>query len=239
MDNRKILTIVLLAFVVLVLLEWVIIPLFGARHGGSALPVWQHPPKALLHQMVNSYVPDFFRPAGVFLFWAVGLGMWLMFRRISAGNVLSHPERERIYSFIRDHPGLHFRELERQTGINRGTLAYHLGMLGQMNKIHAVAGPRYTRYFENGGAFSGREQQILCSCSTNRRRDILRHLLQAPVTAAELREKLQISGPLVSWHMKRLCRDRMVMIRDTGGKILYVLDPEVRVFLQDRESAVR
>jgi len=239
MDNRKILTIVLLAFVALILLEWVVIPLFGVRPGASALPVWQHPPKALLHQMVNSCLPDFFRPAGVFLFWAVGLGMWLMFRRISSENVLSHPERERIYSFIRDHPGLHFRELERQTGINRGTLAYHLDMLGQTSKIRAISGSGYTRYFENGGKYSGREQQILVSFSNERQRAILLLIAESPVTAAELKDKLHVSGPSVSWHMKRLCHDQMVTIQKTGRDARYILDPEVRIFLQDRMAVVR
>jgi len=237
MDNRKIVTIVLLAFVAFILLEWVIIPLFGARPG--VFPAWQHPPKALLHQVVNSYVPDFFRPAGVFLFWAVGLGMWLAFRRISSGNVLSHPERERIYSFIRDHPGLHFRELERQTGVNRGTLAYHLDMLGQTSKIRAIPGSGYTRYFENGGKYSGREEQILVSFSNERQRAILLLLAESPVTAAELKDKLHVSGPSVSWHMKRLCHDQMVTVQKAGRDARYILDPEVRIFLQDRMAVVR
>jgi len=238
MDKKKILTYtVLIALLGLGLLEWVYIPFFGVNP--VALPFWQHPPKVLLLHMVSLFAPGLVRPVDLFLFWILGLGIWLGFRQISTRNVLSHPERERIYSFIQDHPGIHFRELERQTGVNRGTLAYHLDMLGQTSKIRAIPGSGYTRYFENGGKFSGREQQILVSFSNDRQRAILLLLAESPVTAAELREKLHVSGPSVSWHMKRLRHDQMVTVQKAGRDARYVLDPEVRIFLQDRMAVVR
>jgi len=235
MNGKKILTyFVLILFLALVLLELVYIPFFGVKPGNEAIPFWQHPPKIIILHAVHLISPVLVKPVDLLLFWAVGFGVWLGFRQVSSNNVLAHPERNRIHAFIRDHPGIHFRELERQTGINRGTLAYHLEMLGQTNKILAIPGSGYTRYFENGGKFSDREQQILSSYSNDRQRAILLLLLESPRTPTELKENLHVSGPSVSWHMKRLCHDQMVTIRQEGRNGRYVLDPEVRTFLQDR-----
>ncbi|MFA6364140.1 winged helix-turn-helix transcriptional regulator [Methanoregula sp.] len=235
MNGKKILTyFVLILFLALALLELVYIPFFGVKPGNEAIPFWQHPPKVIILHAAYLISPVLVKPVDLLLFWAVGFGVWLGFRQVSSKNVLVHPERNRIHAFIRDHPGIHFRELERQTGINRGTLTYHLDMLGQTNKILAIPGSGYTRYFENGGKFSDREQQILSSYSNDRQRAILLLLLESPRTPTELKENLHVSGPSVSWHMKRLCHDQMVTVRQEGRNARYVLDPEVRTFLQDR-----
>ncbi|MEN6397235.1 MAG: hypothetical protein ABFC78_12230 [Methanoregula sp.] len=55
----------------------------------------------------------------------------------------------------------------------------------------------------------------------------------------DLKETLHLSGSSVSWHMKRLCRDRIVTVRQEGRSGRYVLDPEVRAFLQDRVALVQ
>lgn len=240
MNKKEILVYsVLILFFALVFLELVYIPLFGVKPGtAEAVPFWQFPPKVIILHTVHLISPVLVKPVDLLLFWAVGFGVWLGFRQVSSKNVLSHPERNRIHAFIRDHPGIHFRELERQTGINRGTLAYHLEMLGQTGRILAVPCSGYTRYFENGGKFSDREQHILSSCSNDRQRSILLLLLESSRTVPELKEILHLSGPSVSWHMKRLCRDRMVTVRQEGRTGRYVLDPEVRTFLQEKAALI-
>lgn len=240
MDKKQILTYAaLLFFVALVVFELVYIPLFGVKPGtAEAVPFWQLPPKVILLHSVYLVSPMLVKPIDLLLFWGVGCGIWLGFRQVSIKNVLAHPERSRIYAFIRDHPGIHFRELERQTGINRGTLSYHLEMLGQTGRILAVPCSGYTRYFENGGKYSCREQQILASYSNDRQRSILLLLLESSRTVPELKELLHLSGPSVVWHMKRLCRDRMVMVRQAGRSGSYALDPEVRTFLQEKAALI-
>jgi len=240
MNKQKILTYTVLTVLTgLAILELVYIPLFGVKPGSEAIPFWQHPPKVIIQHAVYLVSPEFARPVGLFLCWGVGFGVWLGFRQVSSKNVLAHPERERIYTFIRDNPGVHFRELGRQTGINPGTLAYHLDKLGQTNKIIAIPGSGFTRYFENGGKFSTREQQILSSIRNDCQRAILLLLLKSPLTSMELRQNLHLSGPSVSWHMKRLCHHQMVVIQKAGRNAQYVLDREVLAFLQDRVLVVR
>ena len=241
MDKKQIFThVVLLLFLALAVFELVYIPLFGVKPGmAEEVPFWQMPPRVILLHSVYLISPVLVRPVDLLLFWGVGWGVVLGFRQVCVRNVLAHPERNRIHAYIRDHPGIHFRELERQTGINRGTLSYHLDMLGQTGRILAVPCSGYTRYFENGGKYSCREQQILASCNNDRQRSILLLLLESSRTVPELKELLHLSGPSVSWHMKRLCHDRIVMVRQAGRTGRYALEPEVRIFLQEKAALVR
>jgi len=43
--------------------------------------------------------------------------------------------RKRLIALIRDQPGIHFRELHRQSGLAMGELEYHLGILEKMEII--------------------------------------------------------------------------------------------------------
>lgn len=232
MNGRNILTFAVLLFLLaLCILEWVYIPLFGVKPGHEAIPFWQHPPQAILFHALYLISPELMKLADFLFCWCVGFGFWFGFRQITANNVLLHPERERIFTFIRDHPGMHFRELERETGINRGTLAYHLGILEQANKLLAFREVGYTRYFENRGRYSAFEQKILSSLMNDRKRTILLQLSHAPASPAELRENLGITGASVSWHMQWLCNDHLVTSEKTGKNVRYILNRDVKAFL--------
>jgi predicted transcriptional regulator len=234
MEKKKILTnIILGVLIALFLLEYLYIPLFGVKPGNEAIPFWQHPPQAIIFHGIYLISPALMKPANFLMYWCVGFGIWLGFRQVSAGNVLDCPERQRVFSFIQDHPGIHYRELERITGINRGTLAYHLEILSQTKKIIAARSPGYTRYFENNGKYSGLEQKILSSLNNDRKNTILHVLLDSPATLAELSARLNISHSSVAWHMKRLCREGIVSLQDDGGCRKYCLCDESARFLAD------
>lgn len=231
--KKTLTTIVLGILIALVILEYVYIPLFGMKPGNEAIPFWQHPPQAILIHILYLISPALIKPANFLLYWCVGFGIWMGFRQISTENVLDCPERHRIFSWIQNHPGIHFRELERQTGTNRGTLAYHLEILAQTHTILTARSSGHTRYFENDGKFSELEQKILSSLNNDRKSTILHVLLDAPATLAELSTSLVISSPSVAWHMKWLYRDGIVSIEKHGRQQKYCLNQESLVFLQN------
>jgi len=177
------------------------------------------------------------KPANFLFGWCVGFGLWFGFRQIFEKNVLDNPERQRIFSFIRDHPGIHFRELEREAGTNRGTLAYHLEMLAQTHKILPVRNSGHTRYFENDGKYTDLEQKILSSMNDDRKSTILHILFDSPATQAELGNSLRISNPSVAWHMKWLCSEGIVSVQKHGRQHHYCLNRESSAFLRNYFSA--
>jgi predicted transcriptional regulator len=234
MKYKKILTTIVLGILVaLVILEYVYIPLFGMKSGNEAIPLWQHPPQAIIFHGLYLISPALMKPANFLLYWCVGFGIWLGFRQISTENVLDCPERQQIFSWIQNHPGIHFRELERQTGTNRGTLSYHLEILAQTQKILTARNSGHTRYFENNGKYSALEQKILSSLNNERKSTILQVLLDSPATQAELSKSLNISNPSVAWHMKWLYRQGIVSIQKHGRQQKYCLNRESLVFLQN------
>ncbi len=238
MDYKKTLTTSVLGIVVVIcILEYVYIPLFGMKPGVGALPFWQHPPRAILFHALYLIHPGLVKPADFLFGWCVGLGVWLGFRQVFEKNALDNLDRQRLFSFIRDHPGIHYRELERETGINRGTLSYHLEVLGHTHKILPVRDSGHMRYFENNGKYSELEQKILSSLNNKRKSTILHSLLDSPSTQAELRRTLEISGPSVAWHMKRLCIEGIVSVERQGREQKYRLGQESEAFLKNYFSA--
>lgn len=239
MESKKILTNIILGILIaLVLLEYIYIPLFGMKPGNEAIPFWQHPPQAIIFHGLYLISPALMKPANFLLYWCMGFGIWMGFRQISASNVLDCPERERVFTSIRDHPGIHYRELERETGTNRGTLAYHLEILEQTHKILTAKSSGHTRYFENNGKYSELEQKILSSLNNDKKSTILHVLLDSPATQAELGTFLKISHPSVAWHMKWLCHEGIVSVQKNKRHRTYYLNQESAMFLQDYFSSI-
>jgi len=221
----------------LCILEFVYIPLYGIRPGFSeAPPFWQQPLRVIIFHPLWLIAPALVKPVQFVLCWAFGFGLWFGFRQISGTNVLDHPTRNRIHIFIREHPGIHFREMVRDTEINRGTLSYHLAMLAQENKILTVDCGGYTRYFENNGKYSELERKVLASLADANLNRILLFMLQSPATRSELKDRLRLSGPSVMWHIHRLCDDHLVIRNENRRPARYQVSEEAARIIRNHRD---
>lgn len=63
--------------------------------------------------------------------------------------------RRRIFRWISDHPGEHFRRIERQVDIGTGTLKYHLDKLMEAGLIVSERQGKYRLFFRAGVRRSG------------------------------------------------------------------------------------
>jgi len=157
----------------------------------------------------------------------------LGFRRIARGNVLAHSIRNAIYGSIQKRPGISPGELAAETGISRGALAYHLALLRALGKIVLVKDHGAVCCFENSGTFNRCEQLMLTCLRSDTGRKILRALARSPgLSRAELGQILCVSGPTVTWHMKRLASDGAVSISRQGKFCRYVISDEMTAFLK-------
>jgi predicted transcriptional regulator len=184
-----------------------------------ALPLW------VMLAQVAIFPPELF--AAIKIWAAMGI------RRVSGGNVLDQGLRARIYEYIRQNPGIHLRGLSAEMQVRMGTLRYHLNMLRQTHKI-AVSGDAATvRFYENNGTYSAEEQQIHKHLRNETTHTILAVLLDRPMASRqELAEAAGITGPSVSWHMKRLEEDRLVMPRREGRTTAYDIPVPVAGYLR-------
>lgn len=160
--------------------------------------------------------------------------IYLGFRRISPKNVLGHTTRSIIYDRIAAQPGINFTALAHETGVNRGTLRYHLEILSLSGKIVALdEGEGCTRYFQDSGRFTLFEQHVIKHLGSEVRKKIILHLLSHPVaTRQEVREVINITFPSVTWNMVRLCSDEIVRSERNGKLISYRINPDVRLVVE-------
>jgi len=186
--------------------------------GFFALPLW-----VMIAQL-------FLFPTEIFL--TAKLWAFLGIRRVFGGNVLDQDLRARIYDHICRNPGIHLRGLASEMDLKMGTLRYHLGMLQGTHKIAVSGDASSVRYFENSGTYSADEQVILKHLRNETTKTILRVLVERPLaTRQDLAGAAGISGPSVSWHMKRLQDDSLVRARREGRTTVYEIPAPVAGYI--------
>jgi predicted transcriptional regulator len=160
-------------------------------------------------------------------FFAFKLFASLGFRRIVKCNVLEQGTRSRIYYVINATPGISFPSLQHQVSLSRGALTYHLALLLAQRKIvaHKINGT--TSYFENNGRYDTLEQKLLNYLGHETEKKIIHLLMVTPgSTRMDLERALAVSGPTVTWHVKRLISDGILYVRKDGRYSRYSLTRE-------------
>ena len=62
---------------------------------------------------------------------------------------------------------------------------------------------------------------------------ILKFLIENPgAIRKDIEKKIGVSGPLVTWYMKRLKREGMISIHKMGKTVHYEINQEVRKYLE-------
>jgi len=161
------------------------------------------------------------------ILFASKLLAFLGFRRIARRNILEQDTRNGIYQLITANPGISFPALKERLCLSRGTLTYHLLLLSGQHKIVIHKKNGRTSCFENNGRYNGTEQKILSHLANEQDKRILDHLISSPgSTRQDLERVLGVSGPTVSWHMKRLLSDGILSLRKEGKYSRYSLTGE-------------
>jgi predicted transcriptional regulator len=192
---------------------------------------WNLPPGIMLLSLALSVSSFIGSPVELFLF--IKLYAYLGYRKVAQSTVFHNDARSRIYSCIRDNPGIFFNELVRITDVNRGNLSYHLAILKLMRRITVLESSGNPRYFENSGMYTGPEKTVLKYIRNHTDCRIFRLLLEKPeLTRKELGKYLGLSLSTVSWRMKRLCDEKIIWIQKTGKNVRYGINPEVRQYLE-------
>jgi len=157
---------------------------------------------------------------------------YLGYKRIFGCNVLDQEVRSKIYNHIKENPGVHYSAIADETGINRGTLRYHLKMLQMHDNVRALHGTGYVRYFENNMKFNEYNQRVLHHLRNDTSKKILEVLIKNPnASRKDISDAVGISGPSVSWHMQQLCADDVVSTHKEGRHARYCLNSEVAATL--------
>ncbi|MEM3397335.1 MAG: ArsR family transcriptional regulator [Thermoplasmata archaeon] len=145
--------------------------------------------------------------------------------------------RRKIYQTILKNPGLHLRELQRQTGLAMGMLTYHLDVLENSGLIRTEVKEKKKCYFPY--AFSYSQSSLIMFMRESVPRKILLLLLEKPRKFGELVELVGKSKSVVSTHLTRLLKTGIISATKEENENLYSLKEPEKVketFITYRES---
>jgi alpha-tubulin suppressor-like RCC1 family protein/predicted transcriptional regulator len=116
--------------------------------------------------------------AGLVLIGAVLIGAkFFLFGTVSRARsrLDKNDNRNRIYKFIAERPGSTLYEMSKELKINKGTLGYHLMILGINHRIVKYDDEgKFVRYFINSNRYSKEEQALISMM----RRDTIGRIIQ-------------------------------------------------------------
>jgi predicted transcriptional regulator len=171
------------------------------------------------------------------LLFALKLFACLGFRRIARKNILGNATRQAVFLCIAESPGIGLAAIARRTQVSRGALSYHLALLEFWHvvvsrKIHGSTG-----YFENSGRYGSLEQGLLGCLRHETARKILYALSDRPArTRSDLETYLSLSGPTVTWHIKRLEEDGLLTRARDGRFSRYSLTDAAAGYVREHRA---
>ena len=140
------------------------------------------------------------------------------YKQICRSNVLENTNRDGLYAFIKSRPGSYFSEIIKATGLNRGTVDYHLEMMKAEDMIVFSKTNGKKRYFLNHSTYKEEEQTVIAALKNDvHRRIILEILNNQSVNHKTLSEKMGVSAPTITQHIKHL-KEQGIVKADTKGR---------------------
>jgi len=139
-------------------------------------------------------------------------------------EVLELKTRRQIYNHILKHPGLHEREISRQSTIPLSTLDYHLFFLKKRGLVTNRSDERYTRYYI-AGAIGIKDKRIIAILRQNVFRKVIIFLLLHPHSFhRDICNYLELAPSTISFHLNRLANLEVVNRIQVGRETKYYIE---------------
>ena len=140
--------------------------------------------------------------------------------------------RKRIYDIICKYPGIHLRELQRQTGLATGSLDYHLHFMHKSGLIRAEKSGRFTRYYNSLQAFTDDEKSVIAILRQDPLRHVIIFLLEKKIAnATEISEATGMHPSNLSAYLKSLESSGIIQHKKKGRYRFYQL--------KDRDAIIK
>src|SRR5919108_3873990 len=131
-----------------------------------------------------------------------------------------------ILKAISQYPGIRYKELARQTGFANGVLTYHLNILEQFGYVNKFRHNNITRYYPI--SIPSSNLKIISHLRVYSEKDIILFLLDHDFcTFNEIVEHLRKAPSTVSWHLKRLCENGVLVVHHGEYNLYRINDKEL------------
>jgi predicted transcriptional regulator len=155
------------------------------------------------------------------------------FRIAKNTNILENSSRSTIYSYIENKPGAYFSEVVENTGLNRGTVKYHLKILEIKNKIEAYEESGKTRYFQNNSKFTNEEKKVIMTLQNSTNQRIISEILDGRCnTNISLAREFGVSRATINWYVKNLKETELIKETKKGRNIIYEISTSHKTLIK-------
>jgi predicted transcriptional regulator len=146
--------------------------------------------------------------------------------------ILQNKNRTAILAYLRDHPGCTIADLSKNTGINRGSVKYHLSVLLIERKIVRKKEGKLMYLFMNGGT-DPEKKRMYGYIMSHPKQDLLKIIQSEPgISNKDIAERLGLDRSTVHWHLQQFLDEKMVESRWDGRNMSYSLTQEVDEILK-------
>jgi predicted transcriptional regulator len=144
-----------------------------------------------------------------------------LYSRVSLDRVLGNANRARLLASLRERPGLTVRELREASGLSRIVVEHHLTMLAAHRLVRKTAMGRANRYYATDAPLDEEALEASLALLDATRRAVAEVVARrGDATQRDLMETTGLSQRLVSYHLARLSRTRLVLVHE-GAPLRY------------------
>lgn len=134
---------------------------------------------------------------------------------------------DRVFEFIYNNPGSHFRKIKKELDLSIGTIQYQVNKLEKDGKIVSIRHRFYKFYFPNG-VFQEHEKEILQVLNNASLRNVLLLIIERKNPSKhEITKFLNISYSSVNWHLEQLMSYDMILENRDGKVVRYSMNDNV------------
>ncbi len=147
-------------------------------------------------------------------------------------DLLKNQSRQGIIKYVLNNPGCTIAEISEQLKINRGSVKYHIIKLEFAGKLIMMKMGKFSRLFQNSGAFKGNEQVVAAHLKNDTSRLLLEAILENPgITNQELAEKFHLAKSTIHWHIQQFCKDNILIFKQERKYRQYFINADSEMAL--------
>ncbi len=145
----------------------------------------------------------------------------VMYSKIRKENLLRHAVRRRIYDYIKENPGQHYRAILNDLELAMGVLTYHLNRLEKGEYLRSRQDGMYRRFFVTGRKTEVRfflsdiQESILATIRENQ-----------GISQSKIAERISVSRKVVNYHVSILDQAGLIYMESQGRETAcYAVEP--------------
>lgn len=138
--------------------------------------------------------------------------------------------RNKLYKIIEKSPGLHFREIQRRSGLAVGALQYHLDYLQKKSFVSFQKEGKFVRYYALRTKKTVENKGLMSLLRQEQPRHILLFLLQRKFATNErIAQAVNLSQSTTSTYLKKMLEAQVIERKKQGRKIIFLVADKEQV----------